>query len=238
LQRVVNRSGWKALVLAAVVVTGCENVATERPAGVRLLTGSEMDTVTAGSASAMNKVEAQALGSAPQTTTFSSSQADSGGSPIAAPPFAPILNYASSQAGASASNGTFAQAGGSSQIQVDASGGAWINAAASAAHIGNNNGHAEINIQFTGISIGHVDLVYGSVVATACCGPFGRAQAGAEFGGGGAYKSGLQGMPISDMPGQVQGRIDAAVASSTLPLLDAGQALTVTAPGLSQSLGQ
>ena len=234
MQSVVNRSGWKALVLAAVVVTGCENVATERPGGVRLLTGSEMDTVTAGYASAMNKVEAHAL----ETTAFSSTLADSGGSPIAAMPFAPILNYASSQAGASASNGSFAQAGGSSQIQVDASGGAWIDAAASAADMESNNGHAEVNIQFTGISMGHVDLVYGSVVATACCGPFGRTQAEAEFGGGGAYTSGLQGVPISDIPGQVQGRIDAAVASSTLPLLDAGQALTVTAPGLSQSLGQ
>jgi hypothetical protein len=130
LQSVVNRSGWKALVLAAVVVAGCENVVIERPAGVRLLTGSEM--VTAGSAVAMNRVEAQALGSAPQTTTFSSTLADSGGSLIAAPPFAPILNYASSQAGASASNGIFAQASGSSQIQVNASGGDWINAAASA----------------------------------------------------------------------------------------------------------
>lgn len=237
MQSVVNRPGWKALVLAAVVVTGCENVATERPGGVRLLTGSEMDTVTAGSASALNKVEAQALGSAPQTTTFSSTLADSGGSPIAAPPFVQILNYASSQAGASA-NGSFPRASGSSQIQVDASGGAWINAAASAANMGSNNGQAEINIQFTGISIGHVDLVYGSVVATACCGPSGRAQAGAEFGGGGAYTSGLQGVPISDMPGQAQGRIDAAVASSTLPLLDAGQALTVTAPSLWQSLAQ
>jgi hypothetical protein len=238
LHSVVNRSGWKALVLAAVAVTGCENVATERPGGVRLLVESEMDTVTAGSASAMNKVEAHALGAAVQTTAFGSTLADSGGSPIAAPLFAPILNYASSQAGASASNGRFAQASGSSQIQVDASGGAWINAAASAANMESNNSQAEVNIQFTGISMGHVDLVYGSVVATACCGPFGRAQAGAELGGGGAYTSGLQGMPISDMPGQVQGRIDAAVASSTLPLLDAGQALTVTAPGLSQSLGQ
>lgn len=238
MQSVVNRSAWKALVLATVVVTGCENVATERPGGVRLLAESEMDTVTAGSALATNQVEADALGYAVQTTAFSSTLADSGGSPIVAPPFVRILNYASSQAGASASNGSFAQAGGSSQIQVDASGGAWINAAASAANMGSNNGHAEVNIQFVGISIGHVDLVYGSVVATACCGPSGRAQAGAEFGGGGPYTSGLQGMPISDIPGQVQGRIDAAVASSTLPLLDAGQALTVTAPGLSQSLGQ
>lgn len=238
MQSVVNRSGWKALVLATVVVTGCENVATERPGGVRLLAESEMDTVTAGSALAMNQVEADALGYAVQTTAFSSTLADAGGSPIVAPPFVRILNYASSQAGASASNGSFAQAGGSSQIQVDASGGAWINAAASAANMESNNGHAEVNIQFVGISIGHVDLVYGSVVATACCGPSGRAQAGAEFGGGGPYTSGLQGMPISDIPGQVQGRIDAAVASSTLPLLDAGQALTVTAPGLSQSLGQ
>ena len=225
------------MVLAAVVVTGCEN-ATERPGGVRLLTESEMDTVTAGTASAMSKVEAHALGSAVQTTAFTSTLADSGDSPIAATPFAPILNYASSQAGASASSGSFAQAGGSSQIQVDASGGAWINAAASAAIIESNNGHTEVNVQFTGISYGYVDLVYGFVVAIACCNPFGRAQAGAEFGGGGAYTSGLQGVPISDIPGQVQGRIDAAVASSTLPLLDAGQALTVTAPSLWQSLSQ
>lgn len=48
----------------------------------------------------------------------------------------------------------------------------------------------------------------------------------------------LQGAPVSDIPGQVQSRIDAAVASSTLPLLDAGQALTVTAPRLWESINQ
>lgn len=78
MQSVVNRSGWKALVLATVVVTGCENVATERPGGVRLLAESEMDTVTAGSALAMNQVEADALGYAVQTTAFSSTLADAG----------------------------------------------------------------------------------------------------------------------------------------------------------------
>ena len=71
------RSGWNAMVLAAGVIAGCQNGATENPGGrATLLTGIEMDQVSAGSAVAMNEVEALALGAAPQTTTFASTLAN------------------------------------------------------------------------------------------------------------------------------------------------------------------
>ena len=232
------RSGWNAMVLAAGVIAGCQNGATEDPGGgATLLTGIEMDQVSAGSAVAMNEVEALALGAAPQTTAFASTLADSGGSPITGAPF---LNYASLQAAAtSASNGTFVQAGGSSQIQIQGSGGgAWIDGAATATAMGSEPSNAGINIQFTGISLSHLDFVYGSISSVTCCNPRDTTQAKVDSGGGGPYTRQLQGVPISDIPGQTQSRIDAAVASSTLPLLDAGQGLTITAPRLSQSISQ
>jgi hypothetical protein len=234
----VCRSGWNAMVLATVVVAGCKSGATEVPSGgARLLTGIEMDQVTAGSALAVNQVEALGLGAAPQTTAFTSTLADSGGSPIAGAPF---INYASSQAAASsASNGTFVQAGGSNQIQVYGSGGgAWLDAASTATAIGSEPSNAETNMQFTGFSLNHLDFVYGSIAAVACCNPLDTTQATVDSGGGGPYTKQLQGAPVSDMPGQIQSRIDDAVASSTLPLLDAGDGLTITAPRLSQSISQ
>lgn len=236
MQSMDNRSGWKAMVLAAAMAAGCEHAASERAGGARLLTGIEMDRVTAGSAMAVSEVEARALGSAPQTTAFTSTVADSGGSPIAGAPF---LNYANSQAAASASNGAFLQAGGSSEIRVDGgNGGVRTDIASTSSATGSDSSHAEVNIQFTGISMRHLDLVYGSVAAIACCNPFSRTQAKIDSAAGGPYMSQLQGAPVSDIPGQVQSRIDAAVASSTLPLLDAGQALTVTAPRLWESINQ
>ena len=233
----VCRSGWNAMVLATMVVAGCKNGAPEDPSGgARLLTGIEMDQLTAGSAVAVNNVEAVALGAAPQTIALTSTLADSGGSPIAGAPF---LNYAISQAAASASNGPFVQAGGSSQIQVQGgAGGAWIDGAATATAIGSEPSNAEINIQFTGLSLSHLDFVYGSISAVSCCNPQDTTHAKVDSGGGGPYTMQLQGAPVSDTPGQIQSRIDAAVASSTLPLLDAGQGLTITAPRLSQSIGQ
>lgn len=226
------------MVLATMVVAGCKNGATEDPSGgPRLLTGIEMDQLTAGSAVAGNQVDALALGSAPQTTAFTSTAVDSGGSPITGAPF---LNYASSQAGASsASNGAFVQASGLSQIQVSGGGGgASIDGAATATAMGSQPSNAEINIQFTAISLSHLDFVYGSISAVTCCDPHNTTQAKVDSGAGGPYTKQLQGEPVSDIAGQIQSRIDAAVASSTLPLLDAGEGLTITAPRLSQSISQ
>jgi hypothetical protein len=235
-QSTSNRSGWKVMVLATtIMVGGCENATSERPGGARMLTMIEMEQVTVGSAGAMNEVEAHAFGSAPQTSSVTSTLADSGGSPIAGAPF---LNYSTSQAVASASDGPLVQVGGSSQILVDSSGGARINAVATGTAAGSEASEAELNIQFTGISLSHLDLAYGTISATACCNPRDGTQAEADSRGGGPYTSELQGAPISNVPAQVQSRIDAAVASSTLPLLDAGQALTVTAPRPWQSINQ
>jgi hypothetical protein len=106
-----NRSDWNAMVLAVAMVSGCTTT-VQSSGEVRILTGIEMDRITAGSAVAVNEATAHALGAAPQTAVSATTQAYSG-SPIAGAPF---LNYATSQATASASRGELVQAGLSSQI--------------------------------------------------------------------------------------------------------------------------
>ncbi|HJU19096.1 MAG TPA: hypothetical protein VJ770_21785 [Stellaceae bacterium] len=236
MQSIVRRSGWKAVVLGAAIVGGCVNTASEHSVRVKLLTGIEMDRITAGSAAAVNQAEADALGAAPQTTAVTSTLADTGGSPLAGAPF---LNYANSQLAASAANGPFAHAGGSSQIQVDGgNGGVWMNAAATGTAIGSATSHAEVDMNFTGVSTSRTDLVYGSVNAVACCNPTDKTEANLDSGAGGPYTLRLQNASASSIPGQTQSRIDAVEVSSTLPLLDAGQALTITAPRVWQNLSQ
>ncbi|MGH7115805.1 MAG: hypothetical protein ACREE9_15110 [Stellaceae bacterium] len=238
MQNIVKHSGWKAMILVATMIGGCENAATSSPGKIRPLTGLEMDQVTVGSAMAVNNGEANAIGSAPDTAVATSTLANSAGTrPSAEPTF---VNYATSSVVASAANGIFVQAGGSSQIKVDGgNGGAAIDAAANSAATGNeNNNHAEVNIQFTGLSLNHLDFAYGSVSSNACCNPSDQAEAEVDSTARGPYTNKLQAEPVSDTPGEVQRRIDAAVASSTLPLLDAGQAATVIAPALRQSIGQ
>ena len=95
----------------------------------RLLTGAEMDQITAGSAGAINGAEARALGSSSQVTASTSALVASRGSTIAGAPFqnAASSNSVSSQVTASASNGQIAEAGGSSHVFADGgNGGAQI----------------------------------------------------------------------------------------------------------------
>ncbi len=123
-----NRSGWSGIVLATVFLAGCQTVIIQRPGGARILTGSEMDEVTAGSAVGASDAAAQALGSNARTDVLGDASAYSGVGPIAGAPF---LNYASSRANASASGDELAETGLSSQALVDgANGGASIRATA------------------------------------------------------------------------------------------------------------
>jgi len=227
------------MILVITLVAGCENVAPDNSERARPLTGSEMDRVTVGSAVAENSGEAVAIGTAPLTSASTSTLANTAGgrSPI----IAPLLNAANSSVAVAASGGTFVQAAGASQLQVNGgSGGAGISAAAisSTASANDNNNNAEVDLQFTGASLGHVDLAYGSVSATACCNASDQAQADLDSTAGGPYTSETEAEPTSDAAGEAQKRIDAAVASSTLPLLDAGQAITLNAPPLRQSISQ
>ena len=223
-----NRPGWNTMVLAMLMVAGCETTTIQRPGGGRILTGFEMDQVTAGSAAVANDAAARAVGSAPQTTAAGTASAYSGHSPIAGIPF---LNYASSQTMASAKNGEFAQASLSTRVSVEsANGGASIDATAAGTAAGGGTSHPQVTTQFYGVSTNRADIVFGSVDAVACCGPFVGAQVDVDSGAGGPYWRELRGAPVSDIPGQVQSRVDIAIASSALPILDPAQVLVARAP--------
>jgi hypothetical protein len=199
----------------------------------KLLTAAEMDRVTVGArVSVENEVEAQALAAgagAAQTTASASTLAVSGSSPVAGPPFAYFSsNYSNSQATTAAIGGQLAEISGSSHISVAANGGARIDAAGTALAAGGDRSQAQVSLQFYGLSIGHVDLAFGTVVAAACCAPVLAAQVTANGGAGGRYSQELQAFPLSATPGQVQSRTDIAVVSSSLPLVSAGQMMSLS----------
>lgn len=200
----------------------------------RLLTPAEMDQVTVGAVSAVaeNQVEAQALGAgAAQTTTSASTLASSTG-PVAGAPFAYLSsNYSSSQATASAIGGQLAETSGSSHISVAANGGAQIDAAGTAIAAGGERSQAQVSLQFYGLSIGHVDLAFGTATAAACCAPLLAAQVTANGRAGGPYSQEAQAFPLSTIPGQVQSRADIAVVSSSLPIVNAGQMMSLSPRG-------
>lgn len=200
----------------------------------RLLTPAEMDQVTVGAVSAVaeNQVEAQALGAgAAQTTTSASTLASSTG-PIAGAPFAYLSsNYSSSRATASAIGGQLAETSGSSHISVAANGGAQIDAAGTAIAAGRERSQAQVSLQFYGLSIGHVDLAFGTATAAACCAPRLAAQVTANGRAGGPYSQEAQAFPLSTIPGQVQSRADIAVVSSSLPIVNAGQMMSLSPRG-------
>jgi hypothetical protein len=215
--------GWYALVLAIPLVAGCETTTLRNSGRARILTGAEMDRISAGAAVAVNEATARALGAAPQTAVSATTQTNSGGSPIAGAPF---LNYATSRAMASAGNGELVQAGVSSQISVDgANGGARIDAAATGAVAGNATSHAQVSTQTYAISTIRADLAFGSVSASACCGSAAEAQVKADSRAGGPYSREIHGAALSDAPGQVQRKVDIAIVSSALPVLDPAQLL-------------
>jgi hypothetical protein len=212
------------MLLATAVLIGCQTTIAQRPFGARTLTGAEMDAVTAGSALAANHSAAYALGPEAQTTVLGSASAYSGNNPIAA---SLLLNYANSQAAASASGGNLAQTGLSSQVSVDgANGGVSVEASAT----GTGASQAQVTAQFYGISTNRSDAAFGSVVAVACCGSGSEVQVNLDSTAGGPYSRELRGTPVSATPGQVQSRIDVAVVSSAMPLLDPAQVLVAGSP--------
>src|SRR5215813_3642894 len=134
--------GRNAIVLALALVGGCDVTTIQRSGGARILTGFEMDQVTAGSALAANTTEGRGLGYAPDTAVLGTASAYSGNNSIAGAPF---LDYAASQATASANGGNLAQTSLSSQISADgANGGVSINARAAGAGMN----QAQVTSQF------------------------------------------------------------------------------------------
>jgi hypothetical protein len=235
-----NRWDRMAIFLVAASVSGCEAANTIQSfGGSRLLTETQMDQTSAGSSIVVSNANATALGLAPQTTALINTLASSG-TPVSASPFIGLttLNYAMSQTMASASNAPSTQADGSTQIGViGGGGGAVINSTSSAIAAGSEASHAQINMQFQGLSIGRVDLAFGSAIATACCAPVVAAQTAANGEGGGFWRQ-LQASPISDAAGQVQSRVDISVVASALPILDAGQVSAFTGSNLSQNIAR
>ena len=200
----------------------------------RLLTPAEMDRVTVGADSAVaeNQVEAQALGAGAAQTTASASTLASSTGPVAGAPFAYLnSNYSSSQATASAIGGQLAESSGSSHISVAANGGAQIDAAGTAIAAGGERSQAQVSLQFYGLSIGHVDLAFGTATAAACCAPLLAAQVTANGWAGGPYSQEAQAFPLSTIPGQVQSRADIAIVSSSLPIVNAGQMMSLSPRG-------
>jgi hypothetical protein len=234
-----NRRGCKATILAVAMVAGCETTTIRTAGTARVLTGIEMDQISAGSAVAVSNANASAVGLAPQTTTVTSTLASSG-IPVSPQPYSNLLtlNYASARAVASAGAALFAQANGSTQIGVDGGGGgASIDAMSTATASRSASSDAQINMQFYGLSVGKVDLVFGTATATACCASSLGVQSTADGAGGGYWRQ-LQASPISDVSGQVQGGIDISVVSSALPILDAGQVSAFVAPTSSRAGNQ
>ena len=218
------RLGCAAIVLVTATVAGCATAPLHSPAGRRLLSSTDMDQISAGSAAALSKADAFALGPAPETMAFATALSSSGYSVLAQPFASPLsLNYASTQSVASAQGASFARADALSHIAVDGGGGgASITAMSMAMAGGSETSHAQIDMQFYALSIGRVDLTFGSAIATACCAPSLAAQTTADGDGGGYWRQ-LEASPISNVPGQPQSQIDISVVSSALPILEPGQ---------------
>jgi len=221
-------SRWHALVLAMAMLAGCETRAPKGSGGARILTDTEMIRITAGAAVAVNQAAAHAVGTASQTAVSATTQTYSDNNPSAG---GPLLNYAASQATASARSGDLAQAGLSSQISVDGgNGGVRIDTGATGAASGDGTNRALVRTQTYGISISTADLVFGSVSAVACCGSPATAQVNAASEAGGQYSRELRSVVTSDTPEQIQRTIDIAIVSSAFPILDPAQVLVMGGP--------
>ena len=219
-----NRSGWAAIVLAMTFLTGCQTAIIEHQRVVRILTELEMDGVTAGSAVATNDTAAHALGSHVQTNALADATARSGASPIGA---APYLDDINSQTVASASSDGLTKATLSSHASVEGiNGGASIDVTAD----GSGTSRAQVDSQFYGFSTNRVDIVFGSAAAVVCCGSDAAAQVTINSRTGGPYRREILATPTSDTPGQTRTRVDVAVISSTLPILDPAQVSATDLP--------
>jgi hypothetical protein len=228
-----NRFRWRAMVFLAIpILAGCEANTVQLSRGTRLLTAGEMDRLTAGSADAAIDIAALALPPDPQTSTSASTLAISGSTPVASPPFGVLsLNSSTVEGVASATSGQFAGVNGASHLSIaGVSDGASIDATGASSAAGAETSQAQLSMKFYGFTIGRVDLALGTAIATACCAPAVDAQVAANRGAGGPYSIGLQGYSLSDTPGQAQSRVDIAVASSRLPLVDQGQVMGLLTP--------
>jgi hypothetical protein len=225
-----NGAQWKPmLVIPLAMLFGCELSAMPGAGGMRVLATTELDRITVGSASASIDLAAHALPPAAQTGGSTSTLAISGSSPVAGPPFLGNLsqNFSTSQGTSSATSSQLAQTSGSSHTSVSgANGGAAIDAVGTSLAAGPGTGQTELSFQFQGFSTARADLVYGTGIATACCAPGLSAQVAAGAEAGGPYWAELQAHPRSDQPGQVQSRVDIAVASSAFPIIDPGQLMS------------
>lgn len=227
------------LVLTLTTLAGCG--ATTSPDGeARSLTEIELDHILASSSAALSSADAFAIGSIAQSSVSTSTFV---GSVNTVPPSSafgtlPLLNYATAQSSASGNEAMDNQAFGSVRIGVDGrGGGASIAAGGNAAALGSAAGQAQINMNFYGVSIGQVDLAFGTATAAGCCAPLLRADVSADGVGGGYWRQ-VEAFTRSAGPSQVQSRVDIAVISSALPMLDAGQVSALLPATLSQSLSQ
>ena len=220
-----NRLRIKAMVLTIGMLAGCDAV-TPNLRESRLLTGSEMDQITAGSVGAISRAEAHARGLTSQATASTNTLVASSSGMVAGAHTvnAASLNYVSSQLSASAGNGQTVTASGSSYVYVDGENGvAQIDAAADAVSAGGGASRTQVRINFSGIRTSRADLAFGSVTAAACCAPFAEAQIELTGGAGGPYARELRSVSLSNTRGQIQTRTDIAVISSALPMIDPGQ---------------
>ena len=177
-----------------------------------------MDRITVGDARASSGASAHAIGAASESAASSDNVSVAGGSPIAGAPF---VNYAASQGQAAAGGAITAQADGGGKVFV---GGGASRASADAtagAHAAGHGAQARITIQLHGISTPNgTDLVFGSVGATACCGPPAQAHATADSQASGPYVRHLLARRVTSHSGPSQDKITFAAVSSVLPILD------------------
>jgi hypothetical protein len=199
-------------------------VAAQRSGPSRSLDTVELDAVTVGAASSAIDVAAVSLSANPQSSTSTSTIAVSQSSPAAGLSALGILSAETSHLqGTASAGGLVAAVEGSSQILIaGASRGAFINVDGTAVAAGSAAGRAELSMQFDGITIGRVDFAFGTAIMHACCAPLVASQVSAN-GQGGPYSAALTGYTSSHLAGQSESRVDAAVASSTLPIIDPGQ---------------
>src|SRR5262249_53882357 len=141
-----------------------------------------------------------------------------------------FASYANSQATALANNGMPATADISTQVSVDgANSGVWLDAAGTAIASGRPTRRAQVSAQLSGVSTSRADIL----CASAAAGAFGASPVGAQVkvdgGGRGQFSTVLRGEPVSDISGQAESRVDIAIASSALPILDPARVLAARA---------
>jgi hypothetical protein len=209
-----NRYRLKAIVLWLLPMLAACDAAAQTSGGSRLLTLAEMDQITVGSANAAIDISALALAPAAQATTSSGTLAVSGVN----------SSFGNALGRGTAISSQSADVNGSSHLFVSsANGGASIDATGTATATGAGNGQAQMSLQFFGVTMSRVDLVFGNATSGACCSSNLGAHVAASGAAGGPYSTELAGFSGFDSAGQTQRRVDFAVASSAQPIVDPGQ---------------